>query len=294
MQQSYSVVASSVNYYVDHGADHTITIFNGVTKLKTSIKFKSGSRSGGGVRKAIKEFSSRSRLNMMQGIFSRSLYPSLFITLTYPRFYPACATEWKCHLDNFYKALRRKLPGSCFYWKLEPQKRGAPHFHLLGLPGEEINLFLLRQIVAAIWFRVCDTGDFKHFLAGTSVEPISGVSKKIRAYVCKYIGKSNFSCTLEAWQTPGRFWGILGRNNLPPCLANKVKISKEDFYRVKRCMRSWLKRLSPSSCKYSERLKKLPSFFLFVSCEVMIKLVEFITCAILPPPEVFLQEEGVK
>lgn len=73
----------------------------------------------------------------------------LFRTLTYGREYGAWDGEappvwaqdpkrWKRDLDAFGKRVRRKFPRAGCVWKLEPQQRGAPHFHLLAVGMSEL------------------------------------------------------------------------------------------------------------------------------------------------------------
>ena len=102
-------------------------------------------------RGKIKEFSAKSRSRMMALVASlkASSLPQ-FVTLTYPREWVHDPRMWKVHLDTFRKWLSRSYPSASGIWKLEPQERGAPHFHLLvfGIP------FLPWQIVAVRWAEI--------------------------------------------------------------------------------------------------------------------------------------------
>jgi len=51
------------------------------------------------------------------------------ITLTYGRSYPLDGRITKMHLNRFLTGYRRKFYGS-YFWFIEFQKRGAPHFHV--------------------------------------------------------------------------------------------------------------------------------------------------------------------
>lgn len=53
-----------------------------------------------------------------------------FVTLTYPAKFPTVSRA-KRDLKVFQQRLIRRFPGSGGIWKLEPQERGAPHYHLL-------------------------------------------------------------------------------------------------------------------------------------------------------------------
>ncbi len=284
MPTTYSGGVPSVNVHDGSIPKCRITIFNGYSEFKDRQLLGCLPRVGGGPRSSIKVFSARARKLMLKRLFSLSTYPSLFITLTYPRIYPADSEEWKRHLDNFFRSLRREFPESWFFWKLEPQKRGAPHFHLLGELGPEVNIHLLRTYISHLWFRVCGTGDPKHLRAGTQVDLINDSEGKMRAYVCKYVGKAETGVNYADWERPGQFWGVRGRKNLPPALANILELPEYEFARVKRLLRRWLKRLSPSSRSYANRMKAIPSFHLLAPHHVICKLVEFVTSLTLPPP----------
>lgn len=245
----------------DH--ESQVIMYPGYSEFKSPLPSRCNwATASRGNRKSITAFSPRARNNLLKKLFSLSQQPSIFITLTYPQYFPADSHEWKRHLDNFRRVFMEKFPSSWFYWKLEPQRRGAPHYHLLGNLGEEINLHLLRKYIANLWFAVCDTGDFRHLCAGTSVEQLSPSAKGIQAYTSKYIGKVD--TTLYAgWAHPGRFWGIIGRVNLPEVISIAYTISKREFYTIRRMVKRWLKGLSPGSRKYSRRIVRMPSFFVF-------------------------------
>ncbi|MCK5600393.1 hypothetical protein KAR91_00885 [Candidatus Pacearchaeota archaeon] len=292
MKSQYNVSTSSVKNYVDgSNPEYRVSISNGYSEfksLKENDQFSTFQKRGS--RRKIKEFSPRARKNMLKKIFCLSVYPSLFITLTYPSKYPKDSSVWKRHLDNFYRTLRRDFPEAWFFWKLEPQKRGAPHYHLIGELGVRINIALLRKYISQLWYRVCGSNDIKHLLAGTQADFINDSVGKIRAYTCKYIGKAETESKYEEWALPGRFWGIHGRENLPPVLTSVVDLNSKDFSILKRLIRRWLKRLSPSSRKYASRLKTIPSFHILAPAEIIRRLIEFVTGLSLPPPTVIAEQ----
>lgn len=144
----------------------------------------------------------------------------LFLTLTYPGCFPHDSKTWKRDLDVFWKRVTRVYPGASAEWKLEPQKRGAPHYHLLvyGIPyGRKVIEFL-----SVIWYEVVGSGDKRHLWAGTRLEWIRS-RRGIKSYAGKrYMGKElssdhlqRLSESVRGWAKPGRFWGVLGRVNLP-------------------------------------------------------------------------------
>lgn len=157
----------------------------------------------GGGRRGKAKFSRASRRRLMRkyAITEKKEVP-IMLTLTYPKEWNSDPEVWKKHLDNFAKRLFRKFPNSGFAWKLESQKRGAPHYHLLvwGIKFSYLYVFASKN-----WFEVVGSGDEKHFRAGTRVERIRS-SNGAMSYCAKYMGKIEGS-----WiEGVGRYWGFRG------------------------------------------------------------------------------------
>lgn len=284
MPTYYNVGEVSVNLNDRTAPLCQLAIFNGYSEFKQHRFAASHVTPSRGQRKQITGFSHRSRKNLLKQLFSLSCYPSLFITLTYPRIYPADSSEWKRHLDNLSREIRRHFPKSWFFWKLEPQKRGAPHFHLIGDLGSKVPIVPLRQYLAKLWFRICGTHDKRHLLAGTQADYVTDSIGKMRAYVCKYVAKTDNAEGLEEWANPGRFWGKIGEKNMPPRLAAVLNVSLTDYLVIRRYIRKWIKRLSSSSKGYAARLRFIESYHLLSSNRHVAKIIEFITGVKLPPP----------
>lgn len=159
-------------------------------------------------RGEITEFSvaSRRRLMRMMAKIHKADLPQ-FVTLTYPAEWPEDYRIWKNHLRKFLKRLAYRFPNVAAFWKLEFQRRGAPHFHLLvwGLPR-----YNLKQFIADQWYEVVGSGDEKHLLAGTQISRIKSW-RGVMAYAAKYLGKTQDNHGLPV----GRFWGIFNRAGIP-------------------------------------------------------------------------------
>jgi hypothetical protein len=160
----------------------------------------------------VREFSRRSRTRMQQTLCAvpiahvgRGL---LFVTLTYPRAWPGDWRKWKRDLDVMLRRLARRFPAFGAIWKLEPQKRGAPHFHLLvvGIP------FIGKVWMSRAWFEVVRSADPKHLAAGTQVQ-LARSHRGVVSYAAKYAAKRQQ--LPPDWQEGvGRWWGVAGRSNL--------------------------------------------------------------------------------
>jgi hypothetical protein len=188
----------------------------------------------GSIRGVVQGFSrwSRKRLTDLVHQVDRSTSKPLFVTLTYPAAYPTDWQETKRHLHNWLRRLMRRWPGASVIWRLEYQKRGAPHYHVLvfGVP------FLPKRWVSRSWFEVVGSGDDKHLAAGTQVVRVR--SWRGAAYYCsKYLSKASEGHPSET----GRMWGT--RGVLPIELVDVV-LTWEQFWKVRRVFRGWYERVT--------------------------------------------------
>lgn len=174
-------------------------------------------RPGGGTRAEIEGFSRASRRRMMLLLASLRMDElPLFVTLTYPGTFSEDPLSWKANLEAFRTWLVSHHPQASAVWKLEPQKRMAPHFHLL-IWGVD---FLPAEVLAAAWYRIVGSGDRRHLLAGTEVRRVYSANG-VKAYAAKaYMGKE-----FDGFQGVGRFWGVMNKRALP--MAKKESASVE-------------------------------------------------------------------
>jgi len=195
-----------------------------------------------GDRGVIKKFSWQSRRRLLYKIaeINTRVLP-VFATLTYPKVFPDDPVKWKSDLTNLFKRLQRKYPQSAMIWKLEPQERGAPHYHLLiwGVPYEDLYSF-----IPSNWYDIAGGGDPLHLkwhwglLGNGNTHCVSRVRswRGVMAYASKYMGKV---CDNAGWDSPGRFWGVKSRENIPWAEIVKVAISYKDGYKFIRLMRHY-------------------------------------------------------
>jgi hypothetical protein len=225
----------------------------------------------GGRRGRIKMFSRASARRLARYILSLDEPPALFATLTYPARY-STPQEAKVHMHTFSKRFRRKFPSCWFVWHLEPQRRGAPHFHL-AMGGPLPRLAWFRRWISLAWYQVVGSGDERHYRAGTNVEKVTS-HRGLVAYLCKYLAKP-VETLPEGWQTPGRWWGIVGRGNLPP---RPCVIAKLDFCQaaqLRRLLRRWLRSISRNR-KVGSLCQHLKRFFaatLYLPSSVTLRLL---------------------
>ncbi|HAI14386.1 MAG TPA: hypothetical protein DCM28_21965 [Phycisphaerales bacterium] len=187
-------------------------------------------KAGGGIRGEVKGFSKNARRRLIRkvGSIDRDAIKQMpiFITLTYPGIWPNDPKVWKKHLDTWSKRLKRRYPKACAIWKLEPQKRGAPHYHLIVLNVPHIS----KNWLAESWYEVVGSGDDKHLRAGTRVETIR-TWRGCMSYAAKYTAKVIEELP-EGWEKVGRMWGIIGREHLPITII-RFAVHKALFLKIR-------------------------------------------------------------
>lgn len=179
-------------------------------------------------------FSSRSRKRLLQLMASldRDTRPPLFLGLTYPGDrWPANPVIWHEHIESFHKRLCRKYPmcNIAILWRLEPQHRGAPHFHLLvfGVP------FIPYQWVGAAWAAITDG----NAATCSRVERVKSW-RGAMSYASKYLGKAGkgdefTTADGDPVEDVGRHWGVKGRKHLPATWVAYVLLQHE-FHQLRR------------------------------------------------------------
>lgn len=200
-------------------------------------------------------------------MFKRSLeldYAPLFadptrlpamITLTYPGDWLTVAASGKV-VKAHLKALRKRYVRAwgedlACIWKLEFQRRGAPHIHMLAVPPHgQVDGLQFRQWLSRAWADVVAHPDLeeyrKHLAAGTGVDYAEGLRARDPRRVAVYFTKHGHFAAKEyqhevpkEWQErgkgPGRFWGYWV---LEPATAT-VLVDPALALRAGRTLRRW-------------------------------------------------------
>jgi hypothetical protein len=98
---------------------------------------------------------------------------------------------------------------------MEPQKRGVPHFHVIVYGTRWLPVRWLTEA----WHECTDETSDAHRKSGVDAEWVrGGQDGKLMAYLSKYMSKEMDGwpdVAGEAWNHPGRFWGVLSRSCLP-------------------------------------------------------------------------------
>lgn len=219
---------------------------------------------GGGLRGEVKGFSDASRRRLMRTIGGIKLDSDLplFITLTYPNVFPDAVSS-KRHIKMFFQRFLRAFPSHGSIWKLEPQKRGAPHYHLLtwGCDLEHVG-----QFVPGAWFEIAGGGDVNHLKWHMGmlknqhcVQQVYSRNGVLR-YASKYLGKT---FEVEGWEAVGRYWGVINRENIPFGELRQEEVTRKKAVEVMRCQRRFAhlrgtgKKSSTIFCDADQWIEKL-------------------------------------
>ena len=201
---------------------HTIATFQGGLVQVKRRSFARGKQksSKGSVRGRIQKFSPRSRTRLISKMAALRKdvmdYNPLFLTLTYPAEYPDTMTTKK-HLEAFIKRLKRRYRFSGF-WRLEFQKRGAPHYHLIlfglkSIPHEIIRRFWGQVIghVGTVFIRIESVRSRRGVMSYVS----KYMSKTSKPFVDPETGILDYVPYHAVDNFPGRFWGVINADLMP-------------------------------------------------------------------------------
>lgn len=197
------------------------------------------------------------------------------VTLTYPGDWEVVAPDGasvKRHMVLWRKRFQREYGEAARYiWKLEFQRRGAPHIHLWMAPpmtpGRSGRGFA--HWLSETWAQVVDHPDTeqkaRHLLAGTAIDVRNGLKacdpKRLAIYFTKHSspnlhGDKEYQHIIpELWRQagrgPGRFWGVYG---LKKAVA-VVELAQDAYLAARRIVRRW----SRNQAVYGDSADRFPT-----------------------------------
>lgn len=226
--------------------------------------------------RVIMGWSRKSRANFVHRLCQLDYAPMLsdpfrigaMVTLTYPGDWLTVVPTGQVAKEQL-KAFRKRYERAWgetlrTIWKLEFQRRGAPHFHILLVPphgraGEHRagkqraavgDGLQFRQWLSAVWADIVAHPDpvqrMKHEAAGTGLDFAEGLRasdpRRVAVYFLKHgqaSAKEYQHIVPEAWQEPGkgpgRFWGYWG---LEPVVAGR-EVEPGTAVQAARILRRW-------------------------------------------------------
>ena len=156
-------------------------------------------------RGVIKSFSRGSKTRLKKVLHKLKKQNLLFVTLTYENNQTNNSIS-KSDLDNFSRAISKRNKKIWFIWKMEYQKRGAIHYHLI-LGGS--NYKYVKKILNRLW---------KHGFTALKI-----ARKRDLFYFSKYVLKDPNTAPDHS----GRFWGIYNKPAIDFCIKKVIYLSQE-------------------------------------------------------------------
>jgi hypothetical protein len=232
--------------------------------------------------RAITEWSRKSRAAMCRTFAELDYTPLVecgrvpaMVTLTYPGDWECVARDGasvKRHLVLWRKRFQREWGEPARYiWKLEFQRRGAPHIHLWMAPpnttGRSGRTF--RDWLSQEWADIVAHPDpqqhKRHLLAGTAIDVLKGLRacdpKRLAIYFTKHsspnqLGDKEYQHIIpEVWRRPGhgpgRFRGVHGLHRATAV----VEIAQDAYLTARRIIRRW----SRSRAIYGDYTDRFPT-----------------------------------
>lgn len=176
----------------------------------------------------------------------------VMVTLTYPGDWASVAPNMaatKGHLRAWFERWRRQFGARVRgVWKLEFQRRGAPHFHVMVPVPAGQSVGVLRKWVASSWSEVVDHPDAvqraRHLVAGTAVDVVIGRSmtdpRRVATYFLKHgggVAKEYQHIVPVEWEDSGagRFWGVVGMRRH----RRQVPLTMRQYVMIRRVLRRY-------------------------------------------------------
>lgn len=160
-------------------------------------------RGPGAVRRRCQGLSSKALRHMvmvLMGLHYGS--DAQFLTLTYD--WSPDAGVVKRNLKAFLMVLSRRYAGVCGVWRLEAQKSGRLHLHLVCWNAPALRAD--SDFLAAAWHRIAAGRSDAHLTYGFHSEPLRDATRA-GVYLAKEFGKTAQAVSGYT----GRVWGLFGR-----------------------------------------------------------------------------------
>lgn len=218
-----------------------VSVFRNMVKFKQTMKHPAHLQ---GVKRGVcgLEFNGKKRKRMLDCFNSWRLPMRnvVFVHLTYPAEYPLDWHIWKLHLKMFKGMLQRKFPKCEGLWKLELQRRGAPHYHMVIELNQRCSIIRFRKWLDAAWARIAHQDDIHGGKFACRAELVFSI-RHAQNYAAKYMSKIQYAPVDEDGQemtsetmrdTMGRHWGKIGKLDCSMSHQTSILGSLKTYYRL--------------------------------------------------------------
>ena len=248
-----------------------ISLYDCGVVLSSKNHVKSTGVVGGGVpRGCIDGFSSAARLRLRLALLRYKLDGGsrVGVTLTLPW----CVSDWSLCMGDFREVMHRfrvywlrRFPSDGAIFRVELQRRGAPHVHLVAwhkypFPAD------LNDRYFRLWFDSLlgdlRGGSFSDFARhGVRVDPCPNVIASIR-YLCDH-GSKRKQAQLGY---KGKQWGILGKSNLREYGGLSFELTDREMVLLSRFLRRLSRFRVRAPCVFGSKLSKMRRLNRVVYC----------------------------
>ena len=223
--------------------------------------------SSAGIKQRLMGWSRKSRnyLNrLLKSIVRGDTHPYM-LTLTSQE-YSEDTQVYHDQVDHFMINFERRFPGCSIIWRLEFQKRGAPHWHLL-IWLDELSPPILPQDeewIAEKWFHIVG-GEFSVLEYGTKLTDATDgeYEAKLKNYLlaCHHLKADQVRDDIYT----GRYWGVRHKEGLNVGPIGHGSLTKRGFFQIRRACR----KLKRKKDKALGIIKKNSSFDRHLKCSSM-------------------------
>lgn len=222
-----------------------ITAQGSLLTVKPYREFSLFDNNNATTRGRVSEFSSKSRKRLLElvaklqiGVRKGYRSNTTFLTLTTKKIYhPA---DFKPLMFTWLKRLSRKAPSMSGVWRIEYQKRGATHVHLILFQAPYIN----KDWIQESWGEVINQE--RPFTRIERVRNHQAVINYASKYIAKFGGFINLPYLTADKETGemrsiGRQWGVYNRLYLPYAEATTVNVPLDGSFWLMRlyCSNLW-------------------------------------------------------
>ena len=158
--------------------------------------------------------------------------PAWFVTLTY-RDWIEDFQIWKGHLHRFLMAVKKRYSCVAGVWRLEFQKRGAPHFHLILWLDQEEDRLALGLWIRARWLAAIGDSSRAASAYATTAEEVRDF-RNCGFYLSLYQAKDHQDRTDIL---TGREWGKVQPKLLSTDPIREVSLLPKDIQLLRRIVR---------------------------------------------------------
>lgn len=146
-------------------------------------------------RGQVTEFSRRSRYRMFRQLAAIRLdvlSRAWFATLTYHHAAPTTPDALNADRRAFIERVRRRYPGLCYVWRLQFQRRGAAHWHLLLWSLSRKDQWedpRTAQWLSRIWHEIAEPDSDAHAKHGARIDR-AGSIRQLVSYMSRYVAST--------------------------------------------------------------------------------------------------------